>query len=411
MSKLNEQYSQLTIDVTKSLTKKEKKDNGIFITPKSIIQKLFQQTISIIFENNLLLENILEPSCGTCEIVNYCDDKLSGVNIDGVEFNAKMYEAIKNVQFKNNVIIHNTDFIKYKPDKKYNLIIGNPPYFVCKKECVPKEYESYIYGRPNIFGLFILYTLSMLENNGLLSFVVTKSFLNSAYYSKIRNYIKETCIIHIIEDYTNLNDFIDTEQATFGLIIQKKEMLPSKIDCNYSLLLNGNYIFTDNCAVLKELFEGATTIDKLGLKVRTGQIVWNERKNVLTDEKTKTVLLYNANISNDNKIEIKNFKNEEKKQYINMEGKTESTFVVNRGNGNSAYKLSYAIVDNITYLVENHLNEIYSETKLDKVELLKKYEILTKSFKNPKTKKFIELFLGNNGLSKTELETIFPIYL
>ena len=32
------------------------------------------------------------------------------------------------------------------------------------------------------------------------------------------------------------------------------------------------------------------------------------------------------------------------------------------------------------------------------------------SFNNKKTQHFIELFLGNNGLSKTELESIFPIY-
>ena len=37
---LNEQYSELTINITKSLSKKEKKDFGIFITPKIIIEKL-----------------------------------------------------------------------------------------------------------------------------------------------------------------------------------------------------------------------------------------------------------------------------------------------------------------------------------------------------------------------------------
>ena len=31
------QFSELTIEVTKNLTKEEKKNHGIFITPKSII--------------------------------------------------------------------------------------------------------------------------------------------------------------------------------------------------------------------------------------------------------------------------------------------------------------------------------------------------------------------------------------
>ena len=48
---------------------------------------------------------------------------------------------------------------------------------------------------------------------------------------------------------------------------------------------------------------------------------------------------------------------------------------------------------------------------MNRESLLELYEKIINIFKNPKTKKFIEMFLGNNGLSKTELETIFPIYL
>ena len=65
------------------------------------------------------------------------------------------------------------------------------------------------------------------------------------------------------------------------------------------------------------------------------------------------------------------------------------------------------------YLIENHLNEIYDpsgkSTLVDNGNDL--YEKIINSFKNPKTQMFIDMYLGNNGLSKTELETIFPIYL
>jgi hypothetical protein len=57
------------------------------------------------------------------------------------------------------------------------------------------------------------------------------------------------------------------------------------------------------------------------------------------------------------------------------------------------------------------LNEIYSPKKLKKKDLLELYNKIITSFKNPKTQEFIQLFLGNNGLSKTELESVFPIYL
>ena len=47
---------------------------------------------------------------------------------------------------------------------------------------------------------------------------------------------------------------------------------------------------------------------------------------------------------------------------------------------------------------------------MDRKKLLDIYNKIMISFKNKKTQDFINLFLGNNGLSKTELETIFPIY-
>ncbi len=410
MSTQTNQFSNLTLELTKRLTKAEKKAFGIFITPNSIIEKLDKSIVEHLGENKSSIKNILEPSCGTGEIINYCDTHYNDVVIDAIEYNKTVFDSITGLTFKNTVNLINQDFIKFKPNKKYDLIIGNPPYIVCKKTDVPKEYEEFIHGRPNIFGLFILHSISMLNPGGLLALIIPKSFLNSLYYSKIRNYIKETCTIIKIDDYSNLNDFIDTEQSTFGLIIQKNTTQMLAAECSYSMLFNDNYIFTDNSTELKKIFEGSTTLEKMGLKVRTGQIVWNEHKDELTDNKGDTILIYNSNISKDNTFVLKEFKNDEKKQYIDQDGRMEPVLVVNRGNGNSAYKLNYALIEIGPFAIENHLNEIYFPTKIDKKKQLNIYHKIMNSFKNPKTQKFIELFLGNNGLSKTELETIFPIY-
>ena len=413
MSNFNlNQYSQLSLTVTKELTKKEKKDYGIFITPKVIIEKLTNSVIKIANDNNIIIKDILEPSCGTCEFVNYIDAILNDVKIDAVEYNFNIFKRLKNLKFKNDVNLINNNFIKFDNNINYSLIIGNPPYFVCKKEDVPPEYKEYISGRPNIFGLFILHSLSLLKNDGLLAFIVPKSFLNSIYYSNIRNYIKKTCEIMEIIDFELDNEFIDTEQATFGLILKKNNTNnEDPCDCKYSMNINGDFVFTTNYDELKSVFEGSTTLIKMGLRVRTGNIVWNEHKEKLTNDSDETLLIYNTNITKNNELEIKSFKNDEKKQYIKLDGRIDTVMVVNRGNGNSKYKLNYAIINKKIYLIENHLNEIYASSSIKKDELINIFNKISQSFKNPKTQKFIDLFLGNNGLSKTELETIFPIYL
>jgi len=404
------QFSDLTLKITKGLTKEEKKNYGIFISPNSIISSLFSTIKSHLNDNLTQIKRILEPTCGTCEIIQYCDKIMTDIEIDGIELNQKIYDSIKDLKFKNNIKLYNEDFIKYNSNNLYDLIIGNPPYFVCKKSDVPKEYEEYIHGRPNIFGLCILHSLSLLKPGGILALIIPNSFLNSIYYSKIRNYIKDTCSIIKIDDYSSNNDFIDTDQSTFGLVVQKNIIELKAIECEYSMLINNNYIFTNDSTKLREIFENSTTLEKMGLKVRTGQIVWNEVKNELTDDDEETILIYNTNISKDNKLEIKKFKNDEKKQYIKRDGRIDPVLIVNRGNGNSSYKLNYAIIKQGPFLIENHLNEIYSPKPMKNAELINLYEKVIKSFKNPKTKKFIDIFLGNNSLSKTELETIFPIY-
>jgi hypothetical protein len=194
-----------------------------------------------------------------------------------------------------------------------------------------------------------------------------------------------------------------------GLILKRKTEFACPVDCEFSMKIADNFVFTHNSLQLHNIFEGSTSIAKMGLKVRTGSVVWNEHKSILTCSDTSTRLIYNSNITKQNTVEMKQFKNGAKLQYINMDGRHQPILVVNRGNGNSKYQLKYALIETGPYLIENHLNEIYDPS--DKGTRKELYEKIINSFKNPKTQLFIDMYLGNNGLSKTELETIFPIYL
>ena len=423
------EYSKLTLEITARLSKPEKKTDGIFITPRSIIVKLLNKIKQHSIDTLPANLRILEPSAGTGEIANYARSIYPLAIIDAIEFNPIIYEAVSKTAPPYNYI--RADFTKWTGTESYDLIVGNPPFVVCKKETVPEQYHEYVVGRPNLFGTFILHSMSMLKVGGILAFIVPASFLNAAYYAKIRNYMKAMGTILSIEEYSD-GGFLDTQQATIGLIYRKDiNAIPDVADidallstgCDYSIQLNGDFIFTANVAVLRELFAGSTTLARMGVRVRTGTVVWNKRKADLTDDNTKTLLIYNTNIAkrndperndperhdterNDprtNEISITTFKNNEKKQYINQAGSTESVIVVNRGNGNSAYQLAYAFIDGRTqYLVENHLNIIECGPYAQQIMA---------SLANEKTKQFVSAFLGNNGLSKTELETIFPIYL
>ena len=155
----------------------------------------------------------------------------------------------------------------------------------------------------------------------------------------------------------------------------------------------------------------STTLEDLGFEVFVGKCVWNQVKELLTGDDTKTLLVYSGDIK-DNKVEIIKYTNKEKKNYIDKEGGTGPLLVVNRGYGKGGYVFNYCLINiDGEYLIENHLICIKSKKKVSKNKLLDSYDKIIKSFNNPKTKDFISLYFTNDAINTTELQYILPIYL
>ena len=396
-------FSVESKQLTKQLSKEDKKKNGIYFTPPSIIAKM----IKILFPYFKKITNILEPSCGSGEFIQRLAH-FTRFNIDAIEYNEIIYNSIKD-KF-NSTIIH-TDFLEWKPTKKYDLIIGNPPFYVMKKNEIKNcKYEHYYTGRPNIFVLFIAKSLELLENNGILSFVLPKNFMNCLYYDNLRKYISTNFkIIDIIECYED--KYLETQQDTIVLIIQKQNCVLN--NPNYIININNYTIFNTPSIItqIKKCYQNTTTLKNMNFEVKVGNVVWNQVKDKLTYDKSETRLIYSSDIVN-NELSIKKYKNQSKKNYITKPGKTDLLLVVNRGYGKGDYKFSYCLIDtDKPYLIENHLICIKSTEEITKEQLRKKYEKIIESLKSKKTKKFINLYFGNNAINTTELCEIVPINL
>ena len=148
------EYSTISKDLTNSISKSEKKNNGIYFTPPSCVNRI----LNILEPYIKNMNNVLEPSCGSGEYITELQRKFPNICITGIELNPVIFESIKN--FHINLL--NIDFLQYKSDKSYDLIIGNPPFYVMKKEDIQKKYYDYFDGRPNIFILFIIHSLELL---------------------------------------------------------------------------------------------------------------------------------------------------------------------------------------------------------------------------------------------------------
>jgi methylase of polypeptide subunit release factors len=403
---LTEQFSQLSHLLTKKLPKKVKKDNGIFFTPLDIITTIYNFILDI---KNYEVKTILEPSCGSCQFINFLNKKFDGITIRGIEYNESIFKEIEKINFgdDNKVELVQSDFTKYEDKTKYDLIIGNPPYFVTSKNKIDKKYAKYIEGRPNIYTIFILHSLEMLAKKGVLAFVLPKSFLNCLYYDKIRKHINEKYKILAIIDH-GMSDYIDTEQETCSIIIQNSQNTSK--NSSYAIIFGKNTIFNYNIEKLQKLVNNSTTLDKMGFEVNVGKVVWNQVKPLLTDEK-KTLLIYSGDISG-NKLKPKKYSSVEKKNYINKKGIIEVMLVVNRGYGKGKYKFNYCLIDTKEeYLVENHLICIRYKDEIEKEDLLEMYGKIIKSFNDDRTEQFINYYFVNNAINTNELQNILPIFL
>lgn len=400
------QFSELSHSLTKKLTTIEKKKDGIYFTPYNIIQK----SVDIIDKDNIKGKTILEPSCGSCEFINYLDKIVDGIEITGIEYNKKIYDEIKNIEFNNVVNVINEDFLNYESNIKYDIIIGNPPYYVIPKKEVNKQFINYFDGRPNIFILFIIKSLTLLSDKGILSFVLPKNFLNCLYYDKLRKYIYNNYKIIKIIDCDN-EKFIETGQETIIFVLQN--IKDSKSNDKYCIKIKNYTIFNSeyNVKEIKDIYKDSYTLDKLKFNVSVGNVVWNQVKNILTNDPKKTRLIYSSDIVK-NKLIVKKYKDEAKKNYIDKKGNNDLVLVINRGYGKGKYKFNYCIIDiKEDYLIENHLIVIkYNET-IDKNQLIKLYEQIIKSFNNEKTEQFINIYFGNNAINTTELQYILPIFI
>jgi adenine-specific DNA-methyltransferase len=379
------EFRESSQQFNQTLSKELRQEHGIFFTPKSARDRIFE----ILETHNFIPNTILEPSFGSGEFLDDVYARFPNASVHGVELNKEMYDAYPN---KKN--LKNMNFLDYK-SRPVDLIIGNPPYFNVKDkkpECMT--------GHGNIYILFLYKCLTEhLKKKGILAFVLPTSLYNSSYYEPCRKYIAENTTILAVED---LNvKYYETSQKTMLLVI-KNETSQEK---PFIFQRSGNYYISPHYKQLNKLVEDTKTLDELGYAIKTGEVVWNQVKELLSDE--GQLLIYTTNIV-DNKLVLNNL-NGNKKQYIQGCKKpiTKSpAILVSRGYGNS-YRFSYALVKDLEFYGENHINVIYPLNE----QAEKNIEQVEKSFQNKKTEEFIRYFVGNGALSKTELQMILPIFL
>lgn len=398
------EFSDLTLEYIKEDNIKHRKALGQYFTPRSIIERLLKQ-----LPNQKPGLKILDPACGTGEFLIVAKKYFKNPKLYGWEIDKRLTDiSKKNIPTAE---ILNIDSLKIGNENKFDIIIGNPPYFEFSLSNELKdEYQEIINGRTNIFSLFICKGIRMLNEGGYLAFVIPPSMNNGAYFSKLREFIINHSDIEYLEVLEGSKLF-DKALQTVMLLVLKKASHQNK----YVFSKNGISILTENKNDLEKTFKNKTTLYELGYKVKTGRIVWNQNKDLLTNKKDKNTipLIWSHNIS-DNGLELKT-NIPKKPQYIKTNDyDLGPAIVVNRIVGSvKAAKIKSALIPaGMKFLSENHTNVIYLPKQKNLLESKQKnisIEEINKQINSPKNLEILKNITGNTQISKNELEKLFPI--
>lgn len=299
-------------------------DNGIYYTPPALAERLLDLLASE--GADWAKGNVLDPACGggaflvtvanrmlgdyriKClsaeKQIRHIEQHLAGIEIDRfagwltqVLLDILVYQETVAARRRLKPIIRTHDTIKYalKKTRKFDIIVGNPPYGrLTLDEDIRAIYSRSLYGHANLYSLFIDAALRMKKANGLIGFVTPTSFLGGKYYSNLREVLIQSAPPLAI-------DFVSVRSGVFDQVLQEtclvtfgrnsaKIVTTNKINVEsscYTVERIGSFKIekgTKPWLIAREPAEAdivnavkkiKTTIKDYGYKVSTGQLVWN----------------------------------------------------------------------------------------------------------------------------------------
>ncbi|MFR6666790.1 MAG: Eco57I restriction-modification methylase domain-containing protein, partial [Thomasclavelia spiroformis] len=202
------------------------KSKGAYYTSPQMVRLLKSRIEDILENKNDLI--ILEPSAGEGafikEIIEHpCFSQKW--HIDAVDIDHRAISLLQ--KSYPHVYCYNEDFIDYSVDcvRRYDLIIGNPPYI--KKnlymkgqhEKIVKYFRENNYdfkGVTNLWAFFVIASTQLLNDSGVLAFVIPTEFLAVKYAEDIR--------YHLLKLFSSI-EFITFEDLMFDTCKGQDTML------------------------------------------------------------------------------------------------------------------------------------------------------------------------------------------
>lgn len=185
------------------LSNTKRTDHAAYFTSKSLITEMMKMIEDV--DKNVI--HILEPSVGVGNFIPVIAKRFEDkkVIVDVVDIDKDSLKIAKKIielyNIKNDFTINyiHDDFLQHEFSKKYDYVIGNPPFFKMKSsEKLLKVYREKAINKEttNICSFFLDKAISLSDNIAL---VLPKFILNTPEFNESRKYLSQKAIKAIID--------------------------------------------------------------------------------------------------------------------------------------------------------------------------------------------------------------------
>ena len=216
--------------------------------------------------------------------------------------------------------------------KKYDFVIGNPPYMkISKNAPEAMAMPTVCYGTPNLYFLFASMGLFNLKEDGEMVYIIPRSWTSGAYFKRFRQYFLTYGKLEQIHLFESRNKVFDKEkvlQETIIIKVRKTQIMPktvkitssnsnndfariTSITVPYSLVVSKRdfyvYLVTNekDVEVLKKLQGFHKTLPEIGVKMKTGLTVDFRNREILRDvEEDGAIPLFHSQHINQGKVQF-----------------------------------------------------------------------------------------------------------
>ena len=315
------------------MPKKERKKYGQFFTSKETAR--FMAGLYTIPEN-LFKIRILDAGAGSgilsCALLERLErmDSIQMIELTCYENDDNILELLKEnlhtcqVNSKKDIQIHvvtdnyiTSQYLDFNhmlggnfDPKKYDFVIGNPPYMKIPKDAPEATAMPEVcYGAPNLYFIFAAMGLFNLDDDGAMVYIIPRSWTSGAYFKRFRQYFLTEGKLEHIHLFVSRDKVFEQEnvlQETIIIKVRKTCIKPQRIritttqasgdfrnktefDALYETVVSGKdsyvYLVTNKQEIdaLNQLNQWSNTLPSIGLKMKTGLTVDFRNREALRD--------------------------------------------------------------------------------------------------------------------------------